>query len=260
MTDKHILKELCRYNIGTFADIIYRNAILYPDAEAFVCGDERISYRRFNERVNCLINGLEAMGVHRGDVIGIVSWNRLEYPEIFGAAMKGGFVIAHFSPRLQGEELKFLINDSGARALFLPSELVEVVHPISGDLPEIKLFVSFGNAEKGMESYGDIMASHSKEEPEPSVREDDPLVIFYTSGTTGTPRGAIYTQKQKMENVSMKALDLGLEFGDRHLVVLPMFHIGGDSHIWPFFLKGGCNVIMPQKSFDPSASLKTIKD
>jgi acyl-CoA synthetase (AMP-forming)/AMP-acid ligase II len=61
-----------------------------------------------------------------------------------------------------------------------------------------------------------------------------------------------------MENTSIKALDIGVEFGDRHLVVLPMFHIGGDSHIWPFFLVGGCNVIMPRPSFDPAAALQTI--
>jgi long-chain acyl-CoA synthetase len=56
----------------------------------------------------------------------------------------------------------------------------------------------------------------------------------------------------------MKALDIGVEFGDRHLVVLPMFHIGGDSHIWPFFLMGGCNVIAPPPPFDPAGTLQLI--
>jgi len=109
-----------------------------------------------------------------------------------------------------------------------------------------------------MMTYGEVVEDQSEEEPEPDVREDDLLTIFYTSGTTGVPRGAIYTHRQKMENVAMKALDIGVEFGDRHLVVLPMFHIGGDSHIWPFFLRGGCNVIMPRPSFDPAEALQTI--
>jgi acyl-CoA synthetase (AMP-forming)/AMP-acid ligase II len=60
-----------------------------------------------------------------------------------------------------------------------------------------------------------------------------------------------------MENAAMKALEIGAEFGDRHLVVLPMFHIGGDSHIWPFFLRGGCNVIMPIP-FDLADALRMI--
>jgi acyl-CoA synthetase (AMP-forming)/AMP-acid ligase II len=124
----------------------------------------------------------------------------------------------------------------------------------------VKNFVIFGAGEGQMLSYADASASHSEEEPESSVCEDDPLVIFYTSGTTGMPRGGLYTHKKKLENTSVKALDIGLEFGDRHLVVLPMFHVGGDSHIWPFFLMGGCNVIMPKPSFDPAEMLQTIVD
>jgi acyl-CoA synthetase (AMP-forming)/AMP-acid ligase II len=95
MSGRFVLRELSRYQLGTFADVIYRNAILYPDSEAFVCGSERITFSRFNERVNRLIHGLQALGLQKGDIIGILSWNRLEYPEVFGAAMKGGFVLAH---------------------------------------------------------------------------------------------------------------------------------------------------------------------
>jgi len=258
MSDKLILRELSRYQLGTFADIIYRNAILYPDSEAFVCGSERISFKRFNERVNSLIHGLQALGIQKGDVIGILSWNRLEYPEVFGAAMKGGFVLAHFNPRLQAEELIHLIDDSEARVLFLGPEFVAIIDRVRKHLSKTKFTLAFGNAEGHMIAYWEVLESHSKEEPEPKVREEDPLVIFYTSGTTGTPRGAIYTHKRKMENTCIKALDIGVEFGDRHLVVLPMFHVGGDSHIWPFFLVGGCNVIMPRPSFDPAAALQTI--
>jgi len=260
MSDRLVLRELSRYPLGTFADIIYRNAILYPDSEAFVCGSTRTSFKHFNENVNRLIHGLQALGIQKGDVIGILSWNRLEYPEVFGAAMKGGFILAHLNPRLQAGELVHLIQDSEARILFLGPEFVELVDEIQKQIPKTKMFLAFGNAEGQMVTYQNVLGNHSKEEPEPDIRETDPLVIFYTSGTTGIPRGAIYTHRQKMENTSMKALDIGVEFGDRHLVVLPMFHIGGDSHIWPFFLMGGCNVIMPRPSFDPAEALQAIAE
>jgi long-chain acyl-CoA synthetase len=260
MTTKLLLRELSRYQLGTFADIIYRNAILYPDSEAFVYGSERVSFKRFNERVNRLIHGLQALGIQKGDIIGILSWNRLEYPEVFGAAMKGGFILAHFNPRLQAEELIHVINDSEARVVFLGPEFGEIVDRIHKRLSKAELFLTFGDAERQMIAYREVLESHSNEEPEPEVREEDPLVILYTSGTTGIPRGAIYTHKQKMENTCIKALDIGVEFGDRHLVVLPMFHIGGDSHIWPFFLMGGCNVIMPRPSFDPAEALQMIAE
>ena len=258
MKTRYVLRELSRYQIGTFADIIYRNALLYPDTEAFTCGSRRATFGGFNESVNRLIHGLQKSGMQRGEVIGILSWNRLEYAEVFGAAMKAGFVLAHFNPRLKSEELTHVINDSEARVIFIGHEFIETVDTIRDRLPQAEMFIVFGNAAEPMMGYAELLENQSNDEPESVIGEDAPLVIFYTSGTTGTPRGAIYTHKQKMENTCMKALDIGIEFGDRHLVVLPMFHIGGDSHIWPFFLMGGCNVIMPQPAFDPVLTLQTI--
>jgi len=257
---KLILKELSRYPLGTFADIIYRNAILYPEAEAFSWGTEKVTFRQFNERTNALVHGLHALGIKKGDVIGILSWNRLAYPEVFGAAMKGGFILAHFSPRLKAEELLRLIDDAQAAALFFGPEFRESVDQIRLHSETTRTFVDFDRPGKDAVGYSDLLEGHPVEEPDMQVQKDDPLVIFYTSGTTGTPRGAVYTHEQKLQNTQIKALDLGLQYGDRHLVVLPMFHIGGDSHIWPFFLTGGCNVIMAQASFDPEAALQTVGD
>jgi len=260
MVKKFLLQDLCRYPLGTFADIVYRNSILYPDREAFVCGSERISFRQFNQRVNGLIHGLHALGIQKGDIIGILSWNRLEYPEVFGAAMKGGFVLAHYNPRQQGEELVYVINDSEPRVLFIGPEFVETIDRIRKRLPKTKTFLIFGDEEGYIKAYRETVESQDMSEPESGVVEDDPLTIIYTSGTTGMPRGAIYTHKQKLENATKKALFIGVEFGDRHLNVLPMFHIGGDSHIWPFFLMGGCNVIMPGSTFDPAKALQMIAE
>jgi len=255
-----ILKELSRYPLGTFADLIYRNAILYPESEAFVWGSERITFEHFNKRVNALVHGLQALGIQKGEVIGILSWNRLEYPEVFGAAMKGGFILAHFSPRLKPEELQHLIDDAQATALFFAPEFQESVEEIRKRSIKTQSFIDFGKPKGDAVAYRDLLERHPVEEPDVAVGKEDLLVIFYTSGTTGTPRGAVYTHTQKMQNTQIKALDLGLQSGDRHLVVLPMFHIGGDSHVWPFFLTGGCNVIMARASFDPAAALQAIGD
>jgi long-chain acyl-CoA synthetase len=260
MAKKFVLRELSRYPLGTFANIVYRNAILYPDQEAFVCGYERLSFKQFNERVNGLIHGLYAFGIHKGDIIGILSWNRLEYPEVFGAAMKGGFVLAHYNPRQHAEELVRLINDSEPRILFIGPECVETIDKIHNQLLKTELILVLGDGEGDWKSYREIVEEQSKTEPESGITEEDPLTIFYTSGTTGKPRGAIYTHKQKLRNATNKALHIGVEFGDRHLAILPMFHIGGDSHTWPFFLMGGCNVIIPRHTFDPAEALRMIAE
>jgi len=122
-----ILKELSRYKIGTFADIIYRNALLYPNQEVFVCGTERITFSEFNARVNSLVHALQAMGVNKGDGIGILSRNCLDYVVVYGSAMKGGFILSRFNPRLGADELDYLISYSKANTLFVGPELVEMV-------------------------------------------------------------------------------------------------------------------------------------
>jgi long-chain acyl-CoA synthetase len=260
MSGTLILKELCRYRIGTFADIIYRNALLHADEEAFVCGHLRITFSQFNARVNRLVRSLRQFGVGKGDVIGILSWNCLQYADFYGAAMKGGFIASPFNPRLHPEELEYLINYSEANTLFVGPELLETVEGMRPRLPGVKEYVGLEGSAAGMVSYQELLSGGEPGEPDSDVRKEDPVIILYTSGTTGLPRGALYTHAQKLDNTRIKALEMGTKPGDRHLMVLPFFHIGGDSHVWPFFLTGGCNVILPNRSFDPVRVLQTIQE
>ncbi|MCF8130498.1 MAG: AMP-binding protein, partial [Deltaproteobacteria bacterium] len=127
---KFLLKELSRYAIGTYGDIIYRNALLYPENTAFKCGEESRSFFQFNENVNRLIHALKSFGAEKGDVLGILSWNCLEYTEIYGAAMKGGFIASPLNARLQADELDYLINYSETRTLFVGPQLVDLVNEL----------------------------------------------------------------------------------------------------------------------------------
>jgi long-chain acyl-CoA synthetase len=260
MTERFVLKELSRYEIGTYADMIYRNALLYPNYEAFIYRQERITFREFNSRINGLIHGLHSFGIKKGAVIGILSWNCLEYMDVYGAAMKGGFIASPFNPRLGADELDYLINYSESEVLFVGPELVEIVNGLRSRIPKVREYVSFEGAAPHMISHGDFTAKKDLDEPDVSVEKDDPFLILYTSGTTGVPRGALYTHRRKMDNNRIKALELGATSSDKHLMILPMFHIGGDSQMWPFFYVGGCNVIMHQRSFDPEATLRIIQD
>ena len=260
MEEKLILKELCRYTIGTWADIIYRNALLYPGYEAFIYEKERITFAQYNARVNRLIHALHSMGVKRGDGIGIFSWNCLAYADVYGAAMKGGFIISPLNPRLQARELEYLINYSQVNTLFVGRELIEMVSQLRPRFPNVKNYISLETSAPGMIFHHDLLLAHSEEEPDVRVKEEDPFLILYTSGTTGEPRGALYTEGRNIENTRTKAIELGIEAGDKHIMILPLFHIGGYSHFWAFFYIGGCNVIMQQRSFDPKATLQAIQD
>ena len=258
MSTRLVLKELCRYKIGTFADIIYRNALLYPDREAFICEAERITFSQFNARVNSLIHALQSMGVNKGDGIGVLSWNCLEYADVYGAAQKGGFIASPFNPRLQADELGYLINYSEANTLFVGSELVEIANWLRPRLPNIKNYISFEGSAPDMTCHHDLLAAYPREEPDVQVEEDAPLFIAYTSGTTGFPRGAMYTHRSAMDNTRTFVIVKGLQPEDKHIIIMPLFHIGGIDHLQGYFYVGGSSVIM--KSFEPAATLQAIQD
>jgi acyl-CoA synthetase (AMP-forming)/AMP-acid ligase II len=260
MAGRLILKELSRYNLGTYADIIYRNALLYPDREAFVYGSQRITFSHHNRRVNSLIHALASMGLKKGDGIGIASWNCLEFTDITGAAMKGGFVVSPFNPRMQPRELENIINYSEVKALFVGKELTAAIDELRPRLSSVEHYISLEGRASGMVDYDDLQRTCPHDEPDVRVKEDDPFIIFYTSGTTGVPRGAVYTHLRKMEEARTKALTMGLLPESIHVMILPLFHIGGWSHFWTFFYVGAGNVIMAQRSFDADAVMRALQN
>jgi acyl-CoA synthetase (AMP-forming)/AMP-acid ligase II len=200
MSHRLILKELSRYNIGTYADIIYRNALLRSGKEAFVYGPKRVTFAEFNDRVNSLVNALTSLGLKKGDGIGLVSWNCLECTDVVGAAMKGGFIVSPFNPRMQPQELEYIINDSQVKVLFVGTELIETIEQLKPRLSEVKEYISLEREFAGMHYHDKLLAAFPKEEPAAVVEESDPFIIFYTSGTTGVPRGAVYTHYRKHVN------------------------------------------------------------
>jgi len=254
---KNILKELSRYKIGTYADIIYRNALMYPEREAFIYGKERITFSEFNARTNSLIHALWSMGVKKGDVLGVLSWNCLEYLDVYGAAMKGGFVISPINVRLKTDELEYLINYSKANTLFVGPEMVEMVNALKPRLPKVKNFISFEGLAPQMSCHRDLLAKYSREEPDVQVTEDDPLYIIYTSGTTGVPRGALFTQGGSREDIRTKVLEKALEPGDTYVILIPLFHVIVSEMLALFYI-GDRSVII--KFFDPAETLKIIQD
>ncbi|OGO07829.1 MAG: hypothetical protein A2Y92_05905 [Chloroflexi bacterium RBG_13_57_8] len=252
-----ILKDLSRYNVGTFSDIVYRQSILRPDKIAYVYGQEQLTYAQFNARVNSLVHALQKLGLKKGDAIGLLSWNCLDYAIVYGAAMKGGYIISRFNPRLQADELDYLINYSEVKALFVGQELVTVIQAIWSKLPNIKNYVSLEKPAPDMLYIGDLLKGNSTEEPDVKVEEDDGFFIIYTSGTTGVPRGAVYSHREAWDDARTYIINLSIQPDDKHIQVSPMFHIAGDTMVRSILYMGGCNIIM--KTFDPAATLQLIQ-
>jgi long-chain acyl-CoA synthetase len=257
MTKTLLLKELARYNIGTFADIIYRNALLYPNLEAFVYENERVTFAEYNTRVNQIIDALYKMGTKKGSMVGFLSWNCEQLVELFGATMKGGFIGSPFNPRLTADELDYLINYSETETIFVGPELVDNINTLKPRLKKVKNYISLESNQKDMIPYSELLKSYSKEEPDVMVTEDDPCCVIYTSGTTGVPRGAVYVHSSFIDDARTFTISTGVHPGDRHLQVTPQFHIAGHTWFRTFFLNANCTVI--HKFFDPVKMLQTVQ-
>lgn len=254
-----VLRELSRYKIGTCAEMMYRNALFYGDKVCITSARTRLTFEQFNARVNRLVNALFAMGLKKGDVIGVLSWNSAEYLEVSGAAMKGGFILSPFNARLNGEELSYLVNYSQAKILFVGEEHVGIARTLRGMGLCPERYISMDMDDGEMRSYDELLNSSSSEsEPNAPIEEDDPLLIVYTSGTTGLPRGALYTHRRFIEDIKTLVMMAALQPEDKYVQIMPLFHIGGIKHMWGFFYAGGSIVILP--TFDPEATLRAIDE
>ncbi|MFC2012616.1 AMP-binding protein, partial [Chloroflexota bacterium] len=239
MPERKILKELSRYKIGTYAYLLHRHALLIPDREAFVYGSERVTFSEFNSRVNSLVHALQALGVNKGESIGILAWNCLDYVIVYGAAMKGGYILSRFNPRLGADELEYLVNYSEAGTLFVGLEFVDMAASLRPGLSRVRNYISLEDPAPDMMYIRDLLAGYPGDEPDVQVEEDDYLHIIYTSGTTGVPRGALYTHRRVWDDSRTLLVNVGIQPGDRHVQVSPLFHIAGDTHFRAFLYIGG---------------------
>ena len=258
MATGRILQEVARNEPRTFSHLIRRHSLLRPEKEAYASGEQVVTYREFNARVNSLVEALHGMGLRKGDVVGLLAWNSLGHAYVYGAAMKGGFIFSPFNPRLKTEELDYLINYSECRALFVGTELVETANEVRPRLHVAPECVALDGPEPGMAIMADLLAAEDAPEPDVAVTEDDPLHIIYTSGTTGQPRGALYTHGQAWHDCQSLAVNLSVIPDDRHLQISPLFHIAGNTFFRTFLFIGGRNTIM--SSFDAAQTLQAIQD
>jgi len=244
-------------NVGNIIRFGARN---YPHKEALVCGQNRLTYAEINDRVNSLANGLQKIGVKKGDNVAIMLQNCSEYIEIYFALAKLGALAVPLNFMYKGIGLKFLIGNSDPKALFLEERTRSEIRKIGDELTGIQsqryIFVGSDTPE-GYISYEDLTTGHSTEEPDIPVDEDDDLLILYSSGTTGLPKGIVLTHKTRLTYYHWCGLQYGMRFQDVHLINTPLYHNMACFLSLTQFYSGGKVVIM--RKFDARETLETIE-
>ena len=225
-----------------------RNAYVHPEKTAIVYGDRRYSYGEFAMRVNLLASRLRAAGLAKHQRVAFLAPNIPPMLEAHFAVPAAGGILVAINTRLSSSEIDYILQHSGARFLFVDRELQPQVADL--DLSDIEV-IKIHDTGTGDDPYENFITAGSPE-PGPNLLadEEEPISINYTSGTTGRPKGVIYTHRGTYLNALGEALETGLTAASVFLWTLPMFHCNGWCFTWAVTAVGGTHVCL--RRVDPA--------
>ena len=247
-------------NIG---EAVAANAWLYPNKIGARDLERSLTFRQWNERSCRLANGLLGLGLQKGDRVGILAYNCLEWMELYVAIAKAGLVAVPINFRLMGAEIQYILDNCEARSLIVQDELAERVDAIRANLSiDKKHYVHFGGNKTpaGYVSYEKVIESGSSSEPAMQIRPDEAWAFMYTSGTTGKPKGAIRTHGGSAALALVTALNQGFSRDDTGLVVMPLCHSNSLWYATMLAFCGATTVVYSRTSFDPEHMLRTFSE
>lgn len=218
--------------------ILEDSARRYPDKEAFIFGDTRLTFSQVNAAANQVANGLVSSGIKPGDHVALSCLNLPYFPIVYFGILKAGAAVVPLSVLLKSDEIDYHLNDADAKAYFCFQGTEELPMGEMG-------YAGFKNADQcsemilitakptdpspidGLKTLGQLMKDQTPQFESVQSSETDTALIVYTSGTTGRPKGAELTHSNILHNTILSTNLLHLKPDDVSLIVLPLFHIFG---------------------------------
>ena len=252
------------------ADLFEGVVAAVPDRVALISDSMTLTYAELNDRADRLASGLAAHGVGRGDAVGLYLMNRAEHLEAFIAAVKLGATPFNVNYRYRAEELRYLFTNAEAAAIVHGAEYGDIMRELRADLPQLKLSVAVddgsGVSIDGSIPYTDLLVS---EPSGPWERHEDDIILTYTGGTTGMPKGVMWPHKAfvfacaggggyfnpagplvepgDIQDRASKGYPLKL------FPVAPLMHAAALWSVWSGLLNGLAIVLDEGRRFDPEA-------
>jgi fatty-acyl-CoA synthase len=271
----------------TIGEALSNAAVKYGDHEALISAHQnvRLSYRQLCEQAEVLAANLLSLGLHTGDRIGIWAPNCVEWALTQFAAAKAGLILVNINPAYRLYELEYALNKVECRALVLAEsfktskyfEMIQALAPElesntagklkSAKLPHLQYVIGFGAAAPaGFVDFNDLTKTASGDARqklaaiEKSLSPDDAMNIQFTSGTTGSPKGATLTHANILNNGFFVGAAMELEPKDRICIPVPLYHCFGMVMGNLGCLTHGATMIYPAPAFDPESVLKTVEE
>ena len=250
--------------------ILGRGATLDPSIEVVTLqadGTHRQTLGQTWDRANQLAHALKAHGIEVGDRVASFMWNNYRHLELYQAVPSMGAVLHTLNIRLSPTDLEYIINHANDRVIFADEDLLPLLEPLLDKIPCVELLVICRHGEGGDSSfsntvdYEDFIDGQEQNYDWPDIDENSPMGLCYTSGTTGKPKGVMYTNRSTyLHTLTQSMTDaMGLTALDSLLGIVPMFHAMG----WglPFASSMlGCKQVMPHRFMTPDAFLKLMHE
>jgi len=235
----------------------------YPDKDALVLGDTRLTYRQFIEKVDAFATGLTKLGIGKGDKVGLILPVCVEGIVAFYAFAKIGAPFIPMNPQYRSSEAKHILGDAEAVGVITVAELmgfnyIDMIEGIRSDLPDLKHVIVYGEGAKGDAiRLADIMAADPQPYEGEPVSAEDPVYILYTSGTTGLPKGAEKSHQSELVALTLATRNMNPEELVAILNPFPLFHYAGI--LLPFFALHTGNKLVMHPRFHPMEMLGLIE-
>jgi acyl-CoA synthetase (AMP-forming)/AMP-acid ligase II len=221
------------------------NAIC-PDRDCVVFEGKRYTFGQVNERSNRLANSLTKLGIKKGDMVAILQVNCNQFLETYYAVAKLGAILAPLNFRAKEDELTYMLNNSGAVALFVGDRYVKMVNAMRPNLTSVQHCISIDGKQENMHYYEDLISSGSPDEVVPDVDDEDTTLLMYTAGTTGRPKGVPMTHNSYgiyvLDNVDPASPDIE----EKNLLTVPLYHVAGFQALLAAVYGGRTLIMMRQ--------------
>jgi long-chain acyl-CoA synthetase len=243
-------------SIDGIAGIVRTHAAERPEAIAYVLGDREMSFRELDERSSRAAAALAAAGVRSQDRVAFLDKNSLEFFDVvFGAAKLSAVPVA-VNWRLAPPEAAFIVNDAGAKVLVVGEELVPMLDAFEPELTTVEKILVIG-AHDRHESFEAWLGAHPADDPGDVPAPGDVAFQFYSSGTTGLPKGVMLTNEACFANLENTEDLLAVDEHTVSLVVMPLFHVAGG--FWALFALYFGRPSILQREVDPVAIFELIE-
>jgi len=233
-------------------------AAIVPDRTAIIFDDKKFVFGEIADRVNRLANALGELGIGPGDRVAVMQVNCNEHIEAYFATAKLDGIFVPINFRARAEELTFMLNDSGVKAIIMGHRYQDMLRSIKPELTTLEHQITLETPGEGFLSYDDLLANASDEERSPTADGEDVTIIMFTAGTTGTPKGVMLSHNSFSSYILANVDPVDMDALEKNILTVPLHHIAGVQAVMAA-IYGGRTLVL-QRQFDEEGWMKLVQD